>query len=150
MPSLCTVRPLLYVHHPRLGGWYPKMVPLLDPWDLPEHGEEEGRPVERRNHSTAVSLHYQLSLVALGRTLYYLCDGLEASNRCSSVEAFEQAKTPVWSELGVANYQERHGDVGVPLGDGPPEEIVDHGVVLVLPSAVVGVEVDILLTYSER
>ena len=49
----------------------------------------------------------------------------------------------------MAHHQERHGDVGVSLGDGPPEEILDHRVVLVLPSAIVGMQVDVRLSYSE-
>ena len=40
----------------------------------------------------------------------------------------------------MANHQERQGEPCVSIGDGPPEQVPDHWVVLILPSAIVRME----------
>ncbi len=56
----------------------------------------------------------------------------------AAVQALEQAKAPVWSELRMPNHQE---DVRVSLRHHSPGKVLDHSIVLVLSSTVISMEI---------
>ena len=53
----------------------------------------------------------------------------------------EQAKAPIWCEFGVADNEEGEVDLVIESNHHPPYQIMEHGIVLVLPHAVVGMQV---------
>ena len=63
-----------------------------------------------------------------------------------SEKTFEQAKTPVWAELCVANRQKRESDCCMLVSQNPPSKVVYHAIVLILPAAVIGMEENIFFT----
>ena len=58
----------------------------------------------------------------------------------------EQVKAPIWCKLCMVNREEWQADVGMPVCESAPRKLLHHAAVLVLPCAVVCMQVDIPLS----
>ncbi len=67
-------------------------------------------------------------------------------NYSPPVEPLQQPEAPIGRELGVANNKKREGDPSVALSHGAPQQVLDHGVILVLASTIVCMQIHCLLT----
>ncbi len=118
---------------------------LLDADHLPELRGKEGYPVQRRHNHTPMLIADQLCLITFCRLLDHFSNRPQAADSGSLEETLEEPEAPIGRELCVTHYQEGQRDVSVPSCDGPPQQVPDHVVVLVLARAVVCVEVHISL-----
>ncbi len=81
-------------------------------------------------------MYSSVNVAIYNQTCTNLSDVFEASNYRPPVKPLDKSEAPVRRKLGVPNYQERESDISVVVHHGVPQQVLDHGAVLIVPSTV--------------
>ena len=117
-----------------------KVVVLLNTIQSPEVWREERVPASRGDDGGAILRVNQLAHVADCQVVNDVGEVVQRTHCCPAKLALHETKAGVRGELGVACDHEVQVDGGMSPCHDPPEQILHHRVVLVLPTAVVSMQ----------
>ena len=123
-----------------------KVVVLLNSTQSPEVWHEERVPASRGDDGGAILRANQLAHVAGCRVIDDVGEVVQRTHCCLVKLALHETKAGVRGELGVACDHEVLLDGGMSPCRDPPEQILHHRVVLVLPTPVVSMQASTGLT----
>ena len=117
-----------------------EVMVLLDTIQAAKMGGEKPGPISGRHDGSTILCTDQLAEITCRRLIDYTSQIIQRADVGTAKLPLDEAKTGIRRELGVASNQKVKPDGVVKTSEDSPHQVLHHGVVLVLATAVVSMQ----------